>query len=172
MSAIPPISVMGPAEDPVLRGIVERCPRIVQVASLDALALHLERRAAAEGPTTLDLNGHSTPHNLLRFAGVVVDLFQPEVAAFFSGLSESGVLDRLHVSGVRLLGCHTALGPVAQRTLRRLSRTLRRPVWGTVTGLLKSHYDAEGLNPAFRRLLVEAAGSPVQAASAAGIRMH
>lgn len=160
------ISVMGPAEDPVLRGIVERCPRVAQVTSLDALALHLER-LEAEGPTTLDLIGHSTPHNLLRLAGAVVDPYRPEVATFFSGLAESGVFDRLHVSGVRLLGCHTAVGPAAQRALRRLSWTLRRPVWGTVKGLLKSHYSFEGFNPAFRRLLVEAADLPVPAASAA-----
>ena len=155
---MPPISVMGSSDDPVLRGIARRCPRVVELASLDALVPHLARCAApAEGPTTLDLVGHSTPTNLLRFAGTVVDPYQPDVARFFSGLSEGGVLDRLQVSGVRLLGCHTALGPVARRALRRLSRILRRPVWGTAKGLLKSHYDVEGFHPAFHHLLVEAA---------------
>lgn len=161
---MPAISVMGPADDPVLRGIARRCPRIVELVSLGALAPHLSRliheRCAAQagGPTTLDLVGHSTPHNLLRFAGTVVDPYEPDVARLFVGLAESGVLDQLHVSGVRLLGCHTALGPAAQRALRGLSRILRRPVWGTVKGLLKSHYDAEGLHPAFHHLLIEAAG--------------
>ena len=166
MTHAPPISMMGPAEDPVLRRLVRRCPRIVQVASLEALAEHLELRAAfrPEGPTTLDLIGHSAPNNLLRFAGTVVDMFQPEVAAFFSELSRRTLLDRLQVTGVRLLGCHTARGPAAHRSIRQLSRTLRRPVWGTVTALLGSHYEADGFHPAFRDLLVSAADLPVRTA--------
>jgi hypothetical protein len=58
---------------------------------------------------------------------------------------------------VRLLGCETAVSPGGQRTLRLLAQTLRVPVFGATRPLMKSHYDERGFNPAFARVVVEAA---------------
>jgi len=66
------------------------------------------------------------------------------------------VLDRLGVAAVRLLGCETAVTDSGRRTVRMLARALGRPVFGTLTPLLKSHSNAGGFDPAYAHLLVEA----------------
>jgi hypothetical protein len=43
-----------------------------------------------------------------------------------------------------------------RRTLRMLARTLRLPVFGTLVPLLKNHSTADGFNPKYAHLLIEA----------------
>jgi hypothetical protein len=83
-------------------------------------------------------------------------MLDPQVSAFFRGLAQAGLLPRLQVAAVRLLGCETAVTDAGQRTLRMLSQTLRLPVFGTRKPLLKSHSNSAGFDPAFAHLLTEA----------------
>ncbi|HKE98829.1 MAG TPA: hypothetical protein VKG45_07860 [Actinomycetes bacterium] len=102
------------------------------------------------------------------------DMLDRQVARFFRALAEERLPARLRIVAVRLLGCQTAVTDAGQRTLRMLAQTLRLPVYGTRTQLLKSHSDAAGFNPAFSHVLVEAsaltAGRPDQIAKAEVIR--
>jgi hypothetical protein len=63
---------------------------------------------------------------------------------------------RVDVVAVRLLGCETAVTDSGRRTLRMLARTFRLPVYGTLVPLTKSHSTADGFDPAFAHILVEA----------------
>jgi hypothetical protein len=104
----------------------------------------------ARTPATLDLIGHSTrDHHLLRLGNTPIDMLDRQVARFFRDLADEGLLARLHIGAVRLLGCQTAVTDAGQRTLRL-------PVFGTLTPLLKSHSNAGGFDPAFSHLLAEA----------------
>jgi hypothetical protein len=76
-----------------------------------------------------------------------------------SVLALVGLLPRLQVTAVRLLGCETAVTDAGQRTLRMLSQTLRLPVFGTRKPLLKSHSNSAGFDPAFAHLLTEASAT-------------
>jgi hypothetical protein len=120
--------------------------------------LHAEPTPAA--PMTLDLMGHSTAgHHLLRLGGTPIDMLDPAVARFFRAVAASGVLSRLRISAVRLLGCETAVADGGRRTMRMLSRTLGLPVYGTLAPLTAAHHDADGFRPAFAHLLVEASAA-------------
>jgi hypothetical protein len=134
--------------------------QVRRAASLRELwaVLHAEPTPAA--PMTLDLTGHSTAgHHLLRLGRTPIDMLDPAVARFFRAMAASGVLRRLRISAVRLLGCETAVTDGGQRTMRMLSRTLGMPVYGTLAPLLAGHHDANGFNPAYAHLLVEASAA-------------
>ena len=137
-------------------GRVRRCATMWHAASLPQLrAVLTDRLADTTGPVTLDLIGHSTRgHNLLRLGGTAIDMLDPYVAGFFRAVAEERLLDRLEVRAVRLLGCGTGVTEAGGRTLRMLARTLRRPVFGTLVPLLKSHSTAVGFDPRFQRVLV------------------
>jgi hypothetical protein len=83
-------------------------------------------------------------------------MLNPGIAHFFHTLAQDSLLPRLHIVALRLLGCETAVTESGQRTLRTLAQVLRVPVFGTLVPLLKSHSNADGFNPAFIHLLVEA----------------
>jgi len=126
-------------------------------ASLAELRAILDRLPDAREPAVLDLHGHATRgHRYVRFGGDAIDLLDPRVQRFFETLAADGVLARLRITAVRLLGCETAVGPAAQRTLVRLARVLGVPVYGTIKMIGDHHHDARGLRPAFQHLLVEA----------------
>jgi hypothetical protein len=128
-----------------------------RAASLRDLRGVLEGRREATPPLTLDLIGHSTrDHHLLRLGDAVIDMLDPVVARFFTSVAEERLLPRLGIVAVRLLACETAVTPAGRRTLRLLARTLRRPVFGSIRSLMKSHYDAQGFDPAFAGVLAEA----------------
>jgi hypothetical protein len=139
-------------------GRAARCAGLRHAASLGQLRDVLED--AARGPARpgpLDLIGHSTrDHRLLRLGSTPVSMLDPGTAAFFAALAGTGVLARLRVTAVRLLGCETAVSDAGQRTVRMLSRALGLPVYGTLVPLLKSHWDAAGFSPAFSHVLTEA----------------
>jgi hypothetical protein len=139
-------------------GRAARCVDLNHAASLPELRRVLERhRAHVAMPVTLDLIGHSTRyHHLLRLGHTSIDMLDRDVARFFQSLTQDGVLARLDVVAVRLLGCETAVTDSGRRTLRMLAYALGLPVYGTLVPLTKSHSTAAGFDPAFAHVLVEA----------------
>lgn len=130
------------------------------VDSLAAVRADLDAESPA-GPRTLDLSGHSRNGSKLLVLGRdVIDPFDPAIARWFEQLAADRVLDRLELVAVRLLGCSTAATPLAARTLRWISRTLDRPVFGTRKPIGNAHYDARGFAPAFAHLLIESDDIP------------
>ncbi|MEQ1507194.1 MAG: hypothetical protein ABMB14_33505 [Myxococcota bacterium] len=140
-----------------------RDPALHRVSSLAEVRAALEREAdGGTAAATLDLMGHSTrDHHFLRLGATPVDLMDPAVARWFESLAADGVLSRLGVGTLRLLGCETAVEVAGQRTMLRLARLLGIRVCGTRRPLLRSHYDADGIAPAFvRSVLIEASELP------------
>src|SRR5205807_4820962 len=131
------------------RGRIARCVNLKLAGSLDELWAVLEGYLdGVEGPATLDLLGHSTRgHRLLRLGETPINMLDVRVARFFEELGAAGLLPRLRITAVRLLGCETAVTDAGQRTLRMLAHILRLPVFGTLTPLLKSHSNAHGFDP-------------------------
>jgi hypothetical protein len=154
------LNLVSPDAKTAFFGETTRCTDLHRVASLGELRRTLEaltQGSPASCPVTLDLIGHSTSgHNLLRLGGTPINMLDPAVNRFFRNLADSGVLARLDVVAVRLLGCDTAVTESGQLTIRMLSRTLGLPVYGTLAALGRSHTTAEGFNPTFSHLLVEA----------------
>jgi hypothetical protein len=157
-----PLNVASPdcAED-FFAGPAARCVILWRAAGLPDLREVLEACLARPArPSTLDLIGHATRgHRLLRLGQTPIDMLDPHVAGFFGMLAQTGLLPRLQVTAVRLLGCETAVTDAGQRTLRMLSQTLRLPVFGTRKPLLKSHSNSAGFDPAFVHLLTEASAT-------------
>lgn len=152
------LSVITSDADPFSLSVVERCARLERVGSLRELRALLDRKvASSERFANLDLIGHSVVRTrFLRLGVDVIDVFDPSVEAFFRQLARDHVLEHLGVQALRLLGCSTASQAAGQRTLIQLARMLRVRVFGTAKLLQKSHYNAEGFDPAFSHLLVEA----------------
>lgn len=139
-------------------GSAERVVDLHHAGSLPELRAVLETRLDHRSwPVTLDLIGHSTAeHHLLRLGATPIDMLDRSVASFFRSLASGDLMARRGIAAVRLLGCETAVTDAGQRTLRLLSAALRLPVYGTSKPLMKSHSTAEGFNPAFSHLLIEA----------------
>jgi hypothetical protein len=147
------------AED-FFSGPVARVVHLHHAGSLRQLRAVLDDRSPVAGPVTLDLIGHSTAqHHLLRLGNTAIDMLDRTVAGFFTDLAATGLLPRLGITAVRLLGCETAVTDAGQRTLRLLTATLRVPVYGTSKPLMKSHSDAAGFRSAFSHLLIEASAT-------------
>lgn len=129
-----------------------------RVGSLDDVRLHVERiPIGRDRATSLDLIAHTTrDHKLLRVGRDVLDMFKPAVRAQFGQLAADDVLAARGIVQVRLLGCESATRATGLRTMQRLSRTLRVPVYGTSKPLMKSHFDRNGFNPAFEHVLIAA----------------
>ncbi len=163
-----PLCVASPdCAEEFFAGRAARCVHLHHAGSLGELRAVLDRRRDQTGRDltdrgrTLDLIGHSTRgHRLLRLGATPIDMLDPRVARFFATMAGDNLLPRLGIVAVRLLGCETAVTDSGQRTLRMLSDTLALPVFGTTKQLLKSHSTAEGFNPAFQHILVEAAACP------------
>jgi hypothetical protein len=155
-----PLNIASPdCAEEFFAGRAARCVTLRHAASLAELQDVLHHRLDdPTQPVTLDLIGHSTRgHRLLRLGRTPIDMLDPRVADFFATLARDQLLTRLHVTAVRLLGCETAVTDAGQRTLRMLSHTLRLPVFGTTKPLLKTHSNSAGFDPAFARILIEAA---------------
>lgn len=152
------LNVVSPDAERLYSGPVPRCVPRARAGSLGELRAVLEQRLdEPAAPTTLDLLGHSTRgHRLLRLGDTPIDMLNPAVARFFRTLAGTGLLPRLGIVTVRLLGCETGVTESGRRTLRMLARTLHLPVAGTLAPLLKSHSDQNGFKPAYAHLLVEA----------------
>jgi hypothetical protein len=152
------LNVVSPDAETLYFGRATRCVNWHRAGSLNELRGILERRVGdATTPVTLDLLGHSTrEHHLLRLGNTAIDMLNPYIARFFRTLSNDQLLDRQAIAAVRLLGCETAVTDAGRRTLRMLARTLRLPVFGTLVPLLKNHSTADGFNPSYAHLLIEA----------------
>ena len=109
---------------------------------------------------TLDLIGHATTDGLLRLGDWVIDGDSPTVNAFFRGIADVDLLPRLNVTSVRVLGCSTAVGTRARRTLRTLADLLGLEVLGTLGPIYSLHYDADGFGEQWRFLLSRASEVP------------
>jgi hypothetical protein len=142
-------------------GRAPRCVFLHRAGSLAELRDVLERRLDdVVSPATLDLIGHSTrDHHLLRLGSTPIDMLDYTVARFFRAVADTCLLSRLQIDAVRLLGCETAVTESGQRTLRMLSQTLGLPVYGTLKPIYKSHSNADGFNPVFANILVEASAA-------------
>jgi len=131
-----------------------------RVRSLFELREILDAIPASE-ERTLDLNGHSRRGtNLLALGTTTIDMLDRRVERFFARFVADGVIVRLGLVQVRLLGCETAVCPSGQLTIRRLARVLGVPVYGSRKRLMNAHYDGLGFDPCFTHLLVESAQLP------------
>jgi hypothetical protein len=136
-----------------------RAPTTFVVSSLGdvtrALEVQLGRPRAAA--TSVDLVGHSTrDHQLLRLGASTIDALDLSVLRFFEGIARGGMLRELNVVCLRLLGCETAMSPSGQRTMRLLTSVLGMPVFGSRKRLSRTHQNAQGFDPRFQHVLVEA----------------
>lgn len=157
------LNVTGRDVDSTLLGMIERVERVERVSSLDELRSILEQGLGPplEPPVTLDLVGHSTKvTRLLRLGETVIDMFDPAIRTAFQAFADDRLLERRGIAALRLLGCHTASTQAGQRTMKRLSRVLGVPVFGSTKNLMKSHFGPRGFRPAFSRCLVEASRLP------------
>lgn len=159
----PRLSVISAEPDAELARIARTVAPSARVAGAAELARLLDELAAAAGPQrsaaprTLDLIGHSTAGAaLLRLGDWVIDAASPEAMRWWCALVDRGVLGRLGIRAVRLLGCGTAGTPRARATLRALAALLGVEVHGAPHLLHAGHYGAAGFLDAWRFLLVEA----------------
>lgn len=160
---IRPLNYVSRGTDPVIAAILGKLNEPVEVSSLDELRSLLETRSdqPVTEPRTLDLLGHSTRGaRMLRIGDAVIDMFDAKVERFFTELGDSMLLHELGIVALRLLGCSTATQPCGQRTIMRLARALRMPVFGARKNLMRSHYDEHGLRPEFAHVLVDSASLP------------
>jgi hypothetical protein len=88
-------------------------------------------RALPARPRTLDLVGLTGLDKLLTFHGRLLDVRTRRVRAYFRELAEMEVPARLGVTTLRLVGCTTATGEHARRTLDTLAEILGIEVTGT-----------------------------------------
>jgi hypothetical protein len=120
---------------------------------LTAMRRRRQYRARPErGRLSFDLVGHSTyPHHLLEVGGRYLGpAFAAELKTFFA----SEAFRSLGVERIRLLGCSTAVGRTAQRTMVALAKASGLEVYGTVTDIDNSHFNAHGFAERFTYLLV------------------
>jgi hypothetical protein len=145
---------------------VDEASHMRWVDTLDDVVMKLRVWAATEASPpavcrTLDLIGHSTrDHHLLRIGETPIDMFRPAVVRVFETIKTEQLLDRLGVTAVRLLGCSTAVFPTGQRSMQRLARLLKVPVYGSLKALLHAHYMPDGFNPKFAQVLIESSQLP------------
>ncbi|HEY0252495.1 MAG TPA: hypothetical protein VGC41_13260, partial [Kofleriaceae bacterium] len=79
----------------------------------------------------LELAGLTGSEHRLSFHGRALDTEIHRVRAFYRGLVDHGVFERLDVRSVQLSGCVTAVGERARRTIAQLSEILGVEVVGT-----------------------------------------
>ena len=160
--AQPRLTVISAEPDRELDGMARTIRGSVRIAGRAELEVLLGRLVAASAgaqiaPRTLDLLGHSTAHGaLLRLGDWVIDAADPTVAAFFRALAAHGVLARLGITAVRLLGCRTSDTDAGRATICRLAELLGVEVFGTRHLLYDAHYDEAGFRDAWQFLLVSA----------------
>jgi len=159
------INVVGYELDGALSATVKRIEHVEQVSAFNDLPLVLQRWNAVRRDThrvcTLDLLGHSTGASRhLELGQSIINMDDPTIIVQATTLARSGLLNRLFIGAVRLLGCSTAVELGGQRTMRRLSHVLGIPVFGTSATLLPSHYSAQGFDPIFRHILVDVRDMP------------
>jgi|GEM_PF-3263813 len=110
-------------ESSITIGFTERVGLADRLAEL---ALVLPRQ-----PRTLDLVGLTSRNKLLSFHGRPLDTSVARVRAFYRELTEQGILAQLGITAMRLVGCCSAVGEPALRTISTLSEIVGLEVTGT-----------------------------------------
>jgi len=147
------ITVVADPPDNDLRVTAEKLVGATRVTSLAALEAMLDRLPPVPGGgATLDLVAHTTGPKLLRLGATVLDPETPRVAATFARLGREGVLPRLGIAALRLLGCRSGRQRGAEAVVA-FADLLGVRVYGTTANLRSRHYDSEGLDPAAEVLL-------------------
>lgn len=112
--------------DPALTEVIRFDDREHFAVRLTELARTLPLRER-----TLDLVGYTGSDKLLVFHGRTMDTRIGRVRAYYRGIADQELLPRLGVTAVRLVGCTTAIGDPARRTLATLADILGIEVTGT-----------------------------------------
>lgn len=100
--------------------------RVALADRLAELALVLPHQ-----PRSLDLIGLTSHDKLLSFHGRPLDTSVKRVRAFYRELADAGILAQLGITAMRLVGCCTAVGERARRTISMLSEIIGLEVTGT-----------------------------------------
>jgi hypothetical protein len=109
------------------------------VSKLVALSKQL-----ATVPRVLDFVGMTGEDKLLTFHGRPLDTRIGRVRANYRELADQGVLTRLDVVGARLIGCMSAVGEPARRTIAQLAEILDVEVTGTTELVTVDDFAATG----------------------------
>jgi hypothetical protein len=184
---LPHLVVVSGEPDFELQRIARTVRHSVTVDGRRGLEQLLGRLAAAAdgavGSRTLDLVGHTRRASLLMLGDWMIDGGDPATKRWFRALAEGGVLARLGIRALRLLGCNTAATPRGRATICELAealgidptggaapgpagravgvptpRDLASPieVLGSTQLLHAGHYDAGGFRACWSFLLVAA----------------
>jgi hypothetical protein len=109
---------------------------------------------------TLDLIGHSDEARLLHLGSSVVDPRVEGVRRLFEKIAADGLLQRLNITELRLLGCETAMSVDGQTAIRALTEVLGIPVLGTTKLLYAAYFGEDGLRRRYEPVLCHAANLP------------
>lgn len=157
------LSVISAEPDHELDRIARTIAGSVRVEGPAELAAYLDGLVAASdpearaAPRTLDLLGHSTARTaLLRLGDWVIDGSRPDVTRWFRTLADRGVLPRLGIRAIRLLGCRTAGTEEGRATICTLGEILGVEVHGTTHLLHAGHYGEHGFIDAWQFMLIDA----------------
>jgi hypothetical protein len=96
--------------------------------------------------STLDLIGPSTGTGLLQLGETTIDAAVPEVLDVAERIGQEGLLRRLGIREVRLVGSRTAVEPAAHDIMRRLALLFRTRVSGTTTLVYRDHFREHGFD--------------------------
>jgi hypothetical protein len=103
-------------------------------------------------PRMIDFVGMTGDDKLLTFHGRALDTRIGRVRANYRELADQGVLARLDVVGVRLIGCMSAVGEPARRTIAQLAEIMDVEVTGTTELVTIDDFSATGfVSPPPRR---------------------
>jgi hypothetical protein len=136
------------------------------VQSLDGMRRLLDELGACPAASgrgnkrTLDLIAHSDQLRLLHLGKSVVDPRQESVRLVFEQIAASGLVHRLNISELRLLGCETAMSVEGQTAIRTLSELLGIRVLGTTKLLYAAYFGEDGLKRRYEAVLRDAGNLP------------
>ena len=140
----------------VIQDVVRGGGRLALVDDADGLLALLRQLAACRPPRArrrLDLIGHTNSAGLLILGTSVLDFAmepaareaRPEYRAFAT-IAREGLLRRLGVDAVRLIGCRSAGSAAARETMQVLESLLRVDVRGVCDLVTATEFDAHGFN--------------------------
>jgi len=141
------------AHDPHTALLASRVDRLVTEVILFDDREHFAARLVELARTlplverTLDLVGYTGTDKLLVFHGRPMDTRIGRVRAYYRGLADQELMPRLGVTSVRLVGCTTAIGDPARRTLAMLSDILGVEVIGTTELVSAENFGPPGFLP-------------------------
>lgn len=155
------ISEYTPGEISKIRGVlaIDRCVVVREGETLvDALSAYVTDFVKSGKPVprfdNLDLIGHSRSRDGILKIGELA-LTSRVAREQFLLLDDRGILDKLGILAIRLLGCRTASHPRGQRVVRTIRNYTQRNVFATRADLFAVHYDYEGLAWAAEKLLAD-----------------